>query len=84
MDFSMAKNTPYFHVSIPISSCLEIYLILSGDMGFPIGKGHFRAKACMSTNDPIIFAPKTSVLWEGMIHISGIAKPHIQSQRKNY
>lgn len=29
----------------------------------------------------IIFAPKTNMLWEDVIHISGIANPHIQSQR---
>jgi hypothetical protein len=44
MDFSKVKNTPFFLVSIPISSCLEIYLILSGDMGFPIGFGDFAAQ----------------------------------------
>jgi len=29
----------------------------------------------------IIFAPKISMLWEDVIHISGIANPHIQDLR---
>ena len=32
----------------------------------------------------IIFAPKTNMLWEDMIHISGIANPQVLPQRMAY
>ena len=39
------------------------------------------ARHLCSNKLSIIFAPKTNMLWEDVIHISGIANPHIQDLR---
>jgi hypothetical protein len=39
------------------------------------------ARHLCSNKFSIIFAPKISMLWEDVIHISGIANPHIQDLR---
>jgi hypothetical protein len=42
---------------------------------------HFFPAAVAVAGFFVIFVRKTSMLWEDVIHISGIANPHIQDPR---